>query len=38
VRSSLGVGTDVEHLSYRELQRRREEIRQKFERESRPKS
>jgi ubiquinone biosynthesis protein len=38
VRSSLGVGTDVEHLSYRELQQRREEVRRKFERESRPKS
>ena len=31
VRSSLGVGTDTEHLSYRELQARREEVRRKFE-------
>jgi ubiquinone biosynthesis protein len=34
VRSSLGVGTDVEHLSYRDLQDRRETLRRKFERDS----
>lgn len=33
VRSSLGVGEDVEHLSYRELQQRREALRKKFEQE-----
>ena len=31
VRSSFGVGDDVEHLSYRELQQRRETVRKKFE-------
>jgi ubiquinone biosynthesis protein len=33
VRSSLGVGSDVERLSYRDLQARREELRKKFEAE-----
>jgi ubiquinone biosynthesis protein len=33
VRSSLGVGKDVERLSYRDLQARRETLRKKFEAE-----
>ncbi|HLI16077.1 MAG TPA: AarF/UbiB family protein [Acidimicrobiales bacterium] len=32
VRASLGVGAGTEHLSYRELQRRRAALREKFER------
>ena len=31
VRSSLGVSAETEEISYRELQRRREELRRKFE-------
>jgi ubiquinone biosynthesis protein len=31
VRSSLGIGEDVERISYRELQARRETLREKFE-------
>ncbi|MCU1490632.1 MAG: hypothetical protein JWM85_2037 [Acidimicrobiaceae bacterium] len=33
VRSTLGVSADTDQISYRELQRRREEVRRKFERE-----
>jgi ubiquinone biosynthesis protein len=35
VRSSLGIGTEIEQLSYRDIQQRRRQLREKFERRDR---
>jgi len=37
VRATLGVSADTDHISYRELQARREQLRAKFSRKDRPK-